>query len=182
MIIPAMKTKNAIFGFIFLTSLLSFAYTGFPENTDTNNLFKIIRSRDSNEVIYDINLTPAGSLNISNPINIYWINKTENGSTEPLTRIQKKYAYGLKFMNVSDEKADFEFVSFLDRLFLIRKTDDNIYKVFTYTDDKKIEVSSLFILFKGSSWIPTILKVELHGIDTIDGSLVVETITTQTQN
>ncbi len=63
--------------------------------------------------------------------------KTENGNTKPLTRIQKKYAYGLKFKNVSDEKADFEFVSFFDRSFLIRKTDDNVYKVFTYKHHKK---------------------------------------------
>lgn len=176
MIITAMKTKQTTSGLIFLFSFLSFAYSKFPENTGTNKLFKIIRSRDVDEIMYDINLTNTGTINTLNPVNIYWIKKTENGNTEPLTRIQKKYAYGLKFKNVSDEKADFEFVSFLDRLFLIRKTQDHIYKVYTYSNDKRIEVSSLFIQFEGNSWIPIIIKVELHGIDIIDGSPIVETI------
>ena len=107
-----MKTKSILSGFIFLFSFLSFAYSKFPEEPGSNKLFKIIRSRDSDEVIYDINLTNTGNINTSNPINIYWIKKTRNGHTEPLTRIQKRYAYGLKFKNVFDEKSDFEFVSF----------------------------------------------------------------------
>ncbi len=177
MIITVMKTKRIFFGFIFLFSFLSFAYSKFPENTGNKKLFKIIRSRDVDEIMYDINLTNTGTIDISNPVNIYWVKKTENGNTESLTRIQKKYAYGLKFSNVSEEKADFEFVSFLDRSFFIRKAPDHIYKVYTNLDNKKIELSSLFIEFEGNSfWFPKIIKVELRGVDITNGKPIIETI------
>ena len=39
------------------------------------SLFKIERSRDADEISYDINLGPNGDLNKNNPIHIYWIKK-----------------------------------------------------------------------------------------------------------
>jgi len=141
------------------------------------NLFKIDRSRDPDIVVYDVRLDSQGMLDTSSPISVYWKKFSEDGIFEPLTGIQKKFAYGIKFKNITDHSADFEFVSSLDRIFELRKSGDDHYKVYTYSEGNKVEVMSLFIHFKDDSfWFPEISKIELVGLDTKKGSMVSESI------
>lgn len=173
-----MKPKGIFFSVIFF-SLISFAFNGSgdPEFTGSKHLFKIGRSRDANEIVYEINLDSSGKLNSSNPIRIYWVKKTDNGQVEPLTWVQNRYAYGLHFINVSDYKADFQFVSYGERTFTVKRTSENVFKVFTMSQDKEVEVNTIFIQIDGGSfWVPTIPKVDLYAYDTQSGLPVVETI------
>ena len=59
-----------------------------------NLLFKIERSRDADEVYYEVNTLADGTLDTDNSIRIYRVKHTENGQTELLTKIQKSLAYG----------------------------------------------------------------------------------------
>ncbi|MCD6597742.1 MAG: DUF4833 domain-containing protein, partial [Bacteroidales bacterium] len=145
--------------------------------TERNMLFQIDRSRDPDVIMYDVNLNSLGELDKSNPINIYWIKNTQKGIIKPLTGIQKKFGYGLKFISISENMADFQFVSYFDRVFKLRKTDNNQFKVFTVSHNKKVEVQRLYVQFEDkSSWIPNILNIELYGIDTDNGNPVHESI------
>ena len=165
---------------ILISTLVStaFIYPGGPYvATESNMLFKIDRSRDPDVIMYDVNLNSLGELDKSNPINIYWIRNTEKGIIKPLTGIQKKFGYGLKFISISENMADFQFVSYFDRVFKLRKTDNNQFKVFTISHNKKVEVQRLYVQFEDkSSWIPNILNIELYGIDTDNGNPVYESI------
>jgi len=98
------------------------------------NLFKIDRSRDPDIVVYDVRLDSQGMLDTSSPISVYWKKFSEDSIFEPLTGIQKKFAYGIKFKNITDHSADFEFVSSLDRIFELRESGDDHYKVYTYSE------------------------------------------------
>lgn len=165
---------------IIMTTLVStaFIYPGEHYNTTENyKLFKIDRSRNSDVIVYDVNLNNKEELDKSTPINIYWVKNTKKGNTEPLTGIQKKFGYGLKFISISNNMADFQFVSYFDRVFKLRKTDNNQFKVFTISANKKVEVQRLYVQFEdNSSWIPSIINIELYGIDTDNGNPVSESI------
>lgn len=140
-------------------------------------LFKIGRSKDANEIYYAVKTTLAGSLDLSNPIRIYWIKFTKNGVIEPLTRIQNVFAYGLKFLNLTPEKADFQFVSYSKRTFNLRKTKEGIFKVFTTANGTEVEVERIFIQIEGGTfWLPRIPQVELHARIPGVGDPVVEII------
>jgi len=141
------------------------------------NLFKIDRSRDPDIVVYDVRLDSQGKLDTSSPISVYWKKFTRDSIFEPLTGIQKKFGYGIKFQNIDEHSADFKFVSSLDRIFELRKSGNNHYKVYTYSEGNKVEVKSLFIHFKDDSfWFPEISRIELVGLDTEKGSMVSESI------
>ena len=122
---------------IILAVLIVFA-SGFtnPDHSEKlagdYNLFKIDRSRGPDIVVYDVRLDTQGKLETSSPISVYWKKYSENGITEPLTRIQKKFGYGIEFQNISEHSADFTFVSSLDRIFKLRKSEDDQYRVFTF--------------------------------------------------
>ncbi len=97
----------------------------------SNTLFKIGRNKDANEIYYQVKTTDDGNLDLSEPIHIYWIKFTKNGIIKPLTWRQDNFAYGLKFLEVTPEKADFQFVSYSKRTLSLRKTKDGKFRVFT---------------------------------------------------
>ena len=141
-------------------------------------LFKIDRSRDPDVVMYDVNLDSKGKLNGSMPISVYWDKNTTNGGKESLTGIQKKFGYGIRFQDISEYGADFQFVSYFKRTFELRRTGDENYHVYTVSNGEKIEVKRMYIHFENDSfWFPAISRIELYGIETNMGNPVKETIT-----
>ena len=48
------------------------------------SLFKIGRSKDVNEIYYDIQIDTDGKLNLVKPVKIYWIKHTSGGKIKPL--------------------------------------------------------------------------------------------------
>lgn len=167
---------------ILLTSFLCLFFTSFAVNNINTSkhkysLFKIERSKDSNEIIYDINITPSGNLNLTNPVNIYWIKHSRNHKITPLTWIQKKFAYGLKFLSKNESEVKFRFVSYRKRDFVIKKNTKGDYQVFTNSYNKEVSVSRIYIQIDGGTfWVPKITKVELYVTDAITGESTIEII------
>ena len=114
-----MRFIHRIFWLTILITV-SMGFTNIPV-TDAEHdcyLFSIERSLDPNEVIYEINLDRNGKLQESNPIKIYWLKKTNNNKTEPLTLIQQQFAYGIIFLdsiNPHEKEWSFQFVSYPKR-------------------------------------------------------------------
>jgi len=120
---------------------------------------------------------PDQAEKLAGDYHLFIIDRSRDSIFEPLTGIQKKFGYGIKFQHISEHSADFKFVSSLDRIFELRKSGDNHYKVYTYSEGNKVEVKSLFIHFEDDSfWFPTISSIELAGLDTEKGSRVSESI------
>lgn len=153
-----------------------------PISSDNENgyLFKISRSRDANEIWYTANLKTNGSLNLNSPIQVFWVKKEEKSDTEPLTWVQNRYAYGIELIskpNVHKGSIHFRFVSYANRTFELRPTKDKIYKVFTQSNNKEIEVNRIFVQIDGGSfWLPSVPYVQLNGLETITGNQITELI------
>lgn len=149
---------------------------GFNDS-DNSTLFKIGRSKDANEIFYKLKTTPDGTLDLEEPIKIYWIKNTKNGRTEPLTKIQQHFAYGLKFLEIAPEKAEFQFVSYSKRTLKLRKNNSGNFGVFTVLDGVEVELERVFIQIDGGTfWFPKITRVEVHAKNNVANQLVVEII------
>jgi hypothetical protein len=146
-------------------------------NSNSNSLFKIGRSKDANEIFYEVKTNRDGSLNMEEPIKIYWIKYTKNGEIEPLTKIQQNFAYGLEFLKVTPEKAEFQFVSYSKRTLTLRRNNAGKFGVFTEVEGKQVELERVFIQIDGGTfWFPKITRVEVHAIKAEANELVVEVI------
>ena len=166
---------------ILFISLVSIIFNGsFAAEKEANSnttLFKIGRNKDANEIYYTVKTSTDGSLDMTNPVKIYWIKFTKDGVIEPLTRIQNTFAYGLKFLNRTPERVDFQFVSYSRRTFSLRKTKEGNFKVFTKANGSEVEVERIFIQIEGGTfWLPKIPQVELHARIPEGGESVVEII------
>jgi hypothetical protein len=128
-------------------------------------LFYIERNRDSNQIRYDLNLDARGDLVQDEPIIAYWIKNAEQGQREPLTWIQQKLAYGLRFVNVEKRKAEFQFVSYKNAKLYLLKEDDG-YEVYLQMDTIRITIQRIFVQIEGGSFlVPTIPYVNVFGKD-----------------
>ncbi len=138
-------------------------FASIGNEDDQHALFKIGRSKDANEIHYEVNLDENGNLDLSSPIHTYWIKYNWNGRIEPLTWIQTKYAYGLKILHRSPKNIEFQFVSYSKRNFWLKRLDSGRYKVFTLSNGKEVEVERVFIQIDGGTfWLPKISQVELY--------------------
>ena len=136
---------------------------GFSSTTSSSSLFSILRSKDANEIFYTINLDNSNKLNTENPINVYWLKRTENNKVEPLSWIQNKFAYGIVYLSKSENYAKFRFAAYDKRVFELKKNKHNEFKVFTISENKEVEVNRIYIYITGGTfWIPEIPKVELY--------------------
>lgn len=141
-----------------------------------DHLFKIERSKDANEIFYDVNLDAKNNLLLNNPISIYWVNRTENRK-DPLTWIQKKYAYGIEYLSMNENQAKFQFVSYNKRQFEIKKNNNGNFSVYTQSNKRIVIVNRIFIQIDGGTfWFPKISRVELYAQDINTNNKIIEII------
>lgn len=156
------------------------AYPGIPAESglpEKDYLFKIERSRDADVVYYQINLNTAQKLNIDEPLDIFWIKHTDKNQREPLTRIQRRWSYGIKYLSTSPESIVFQFRATGTRDFILQQTENNLqYKVYTQVNGKIMQFEKMYIHFGNDSFLnPAIDKIDLHVSDPDTGIKKVDT-------
>lgn len=151
-------------------------WSGSNSSVDKAPLFKIARNRDANEIWYTANFSIDGTLDKDHPVDVFWLKKTAQNKTEPLTWIQSRLAYGIKVLKNNSHEVIFQFVSYPHRTFVI-KNHHNAYQVFTQSNNKEVIVEHIFINISGGTFmLPEISQVELYGIDSETGNRTIEVI------
>ena len=156
------------------------AYPGIPEESglpEKDYLFKIERSRDADVVYYQINLLSNNKLNINTPLDIFWVKHSENNQKEPLTRIQSRFSYGIKYLSKSLHKTIFQFRATDQIDFFIQPMENSTkYGVFTEINDRIMLFEKMYIHFGTDSYLkPAIDKIDLHVSDPETGIKKVDT-------
>ena len=143
-----------------------------------NSLFYIQRSKNTNAIVYEVNRNMYGEINEENPVKIYWISYSTDSTTDELTLIQRKYAYGVTTRKYNGQKNSFviQFVSYKKRnIFLLPTANNKHYNAYININGKLAELKKVFVSTSGGSfWFPTINFVELTGKDPSTQVAVVE--------
>jgi len=175
------KLKHIIL--LLVVVLVSSSFTRAPSETGKPEpfLFKINRNPDADEVWYMVNLNSSGLPDDDHPIQVFWVRKSKNGETEPLTWIQNKYGYGVRVIQSYSKKyktLKFRIVAYDALTIEVRRSAVGEYKAFTNIENREIEINRLFVQFEGSSqWFPKVSYVKLFGYDATSFNLVAQTIT-----
>jgi len=172
-----MKRITSQISFVFLAILILSSFSYKLSLTKSYHLFKIERSKDANEIFYDVNINSDNKLELNNPLHIYWLKHTENSRIEPLTWIQKNYAYGIEYLTKTKNSAEFQFVSYKKRQFTVKKGRYDKFQVFTISNNKEVIVNRIYIQIDGGTfWFPKISRVELHAQDAKTNKELIEII------
>jgi hypothetical protein len=136
-------------------------------------LFIIQRSKNANEVHYEVRTKADGAL-ADEPVVAYWVLKAEGGGREDLGYFEEKMAYGFEVLP-PDAKGDHEMklVAWEDRTIRLSKDEDGKWRALMQIDGEDAYLSRLFIETDESGLTPTVLWVDLFG-DTVDGNDPVE--------
>ncbi|GAB4448621.1 MAG: hypothetical protein OHK0036_04340 [Bacteroidia bacterium] len=145
---------------------------------DKKVLFKIQRSKDANEVYYTVNVDKNGQLDVHNPIQVFWVKYYKDGTKiEPLTWVQKKFAYGINYIHIDKTYAVFQFVSYPKRQLIVKKSTNGQFNVYVMSNNKWVILEKIFVQIDGGTfWLPNIPKVEIYGRDPAFNLLNIEII------
>lgn len=164
--------------FLFYISIGLVFVTGLgPENlhAQKDELFKIVRNKDAHEIIYHINTDAQGRLDHKKPIEAYWIRYDLEGTGRSLNAMERRYAYGLKFIENTPAEIRFQFVSFSRDLFL-RKISRNRYEVQVDMNGERVKLNEIYLhLGGGSFWFPKIGYIELRA-QNATGEIITEVL------
>ncbi|WP_316821034.1 DUF4833 domain-containing protein [Pedobacter gandavensis] len=143
-----------------------------------NQLFYLQRDPNTNTIIYELNVNGRGEVNKNEPILVYWLRYDDNDEKKDLSYIQRKFAYGIQTKEIAKDQWEIRFVSHKKiPMYLMQSKEDQKYHVYVTVNNKKIELSKIFVRIEGGSfWLPNVKYVELTGINTATDTPVVERI------
>ncbi len=139
--------------------------------------FYVQRTPNTNTIMYELNLK-NGELNDDNPIHVYWIRYAEDGKTQELSYIQRKFAYGVKVTKLAEEKFKLLFAAYDKIPFYLMKSTAGIYHTYVELDGKMVVLKRLYIRIDpgGTFWSPNVKYVEFKGTEVPSGKEVVKRI------
>jgi hypothetical protein len=144
-----------------------------PEG-NSNQLFFLQRSQNTNTVIYELNLK-NGLLDTIEPIHIFWICYAEHGQQEELTELQRKRAYGLAIRQIAKDHYELRFLADKKYAMDLMKGSDNKFHIYNLINQKQVIFSKIYLqLHGGTLFSPKIEYVVLTGIDPMTGAEVSE--------
>lgn len=160
---------------VFFTALTLSAQEKFPvPGGNSNQLFYLQRTPNTNTVVYELNYDKSG-LNEEEPVHVYWIRCNEQGQQEELNFVQRKFAYGIKAALISKDKYKLHFVSYKKFQMHLIKGANNKYNVFATINQKQAILSRIFVKINGGSfWTPKVEYVEVAGADPATGKKVMQ--------
>src|SRR6202012_526344 len=118
----------------------------------SQRLFYLQRTSNTNTIVYDLNLTSEGKLNASDPVKAYWIRYAENGQTQDLNYLQRKFAYGLTAKPLENGNFDIRFVSYKKFPLTLMKAEDGKYHIFALIAQKQVMLNRIFVKIEGGSF------------------------------
>lgn len=131
-------------------------------------LFIIQRSKNANEVHYEVQADSQGNLD-EEPVIAYWVLKAEGGGREDLGFFEKKMAYGFD-VGDPDSKGEREMklVAWEDRKITLKKDENGKWRAQTKIDGKEAYLTRLFIQVDESGITPSVVFIDIFG-EEVDG-------------
>lgn len=139
---------------------------------ETHRLFALHRSTNANMVAYDAVLRD-GRFDPEDPIQVYWVMLAKKGGTQPLTRLERKRAYGIEMVDVGPDRVIFALVSLPTRLITATLGPDGPEALMDL-QGQRTRLQSVFVAAKDGSLVPGVRYVEATGTSLATGETVTE--------
>jgi hypothetical protein len=125
-----------------------FCQNGYPEPAKTpNRLFYIQHSNNHNTYVYDANIK-KGIIDSSQPINAYRIVYTKNGIKKPLSKIQKKLAYGMILLESKPNLFKLRLASTKKIYFYLIYDESEGARIYVTINNHKMYLNKMFVKLK----------------------------------
>ncbi|CAG5018389.1 hypothetical protein DYBT9275_05991 [Dyadobacter sp. CECT 9275] len=137
-------------------------------------LFYLQRSLDFNSVIYEANYVESRGgqrkLNADDPVNIYWLMDDKEGSTKPLSKVQR-LGYGIRPADAEGDVVPIRLVAYQEMgIFLKPWPKEDRYRAHIMLGGRDVVLSRVFINIDGGTKLkPNVTYIEITGTDSLTG-------------
>jgi len=131
-------------------------------SSESDMLFYIQRSQNFNTVIYQLNTTPDGFINESNPINVYWKNYESGGEIMNINLLQAKLAYGYAHKVINKHTVEINVVSYPSYRMMLTLVDGS-YKILSKFNGRWEILTNIYVYVEDFGVFPSVKYVELYG-------------------
>ncbi len=168
-----MNLKNTIHSNLILILILFLSTGAYAENI---RMFHIERNKNSSIVCYDLEVNEDKKIVSGNPIRAYWEMPHKGNTTNSLSTVQYKLAYGFTIDEIEENMLSFKLKAYPERsLKVVYDPEKNEAKTFTIIDGVSAILNKLYI----QALPPFYQSVEyiiLSGINILTGETVTEQI------
>lgn len=139
--------------------------------------FYVQRTPNTNTIMYELNIK-NGVLDEHNPVHVYWIRYADQGQTQELSYIQRKFAYGVKVSKLAEDKFKLLFAAYDKIPFYLMKSTAGIFHTYVELDGKMMVLNRLYIRIDpgGTFWAPNVKYVEFKGLEVASGKEMIKRI------
>lgn len=142
--------------------------TGRPEDypfPDVNDerLFFIQRNQNKSTVIYEINKSLGGLVNLEEPLLVYWVAFDESNNEinrQEINLIQKKLAYGYNFEIITNELIKIQLVSYDAFVMYLTKVSGQ-YKILTKIENEQCILQHIYVHADETGIFPQVKFAEI---------------------
>lgn len=150
-VFPNIIYMKAIYPFFFFFFAFAFAQDDYPVPDKTaTRLFYIQHSQNHNTYVYDANMNGA-SINRKAPVYAHRIVYTEGGVDKPLTKIQKRMAYGIIANYIKPDLYEMYLAATKKQKLYLTIDPQGKPRVYTTVNNQKIYLDRMFIKLKSST-------------------------------
>jgi len=143
-------------------------------------LFYIQRDPNINTVCYTVKVNEKGTVDLKDPVDIFWIRYAENGERKKLNTFQREFGYGLLVKAVAADSVLLQSVAFPNRAMHLVKNEQKSYVVKMKISEQACELKRVYIRITGGSALaPQIAYIEFYGVNSETRQMVTERIDLQ---
>jgi len=159
----------------FLTAFaLAFLAAASALADSTSPLFFIQRSKNKNEIHYDVHLTANGGLDPKNPVEAYWLRLASDGSRGPITLMQR-IAYGFDVEQAKDGTYKMKLTALKKRPLTLVQVNGK-WRAQAAIGGKAAYLHHLYVATDESGLIPSVRYIDIFGEEVGTGKPVQERI------
>jgi len=142
-----------------------------------NMLFYLQRSKNTNTIVYQAKMNKSGQLSREQPVDAYWLHyELNNGVRAELSQFEEMAVYGVVLEDLKDGTGNYlmRLKAFKARTVTLAKNKFGKYVGLMAINGKPAELRRIYIEAKEGLLMPTVVYVDLFGIDPVTGDSVFE--------
>ncbi len=137
-------------------------------------LFRVIRSKNANVVVYELQLGAVGELDPAEPVRASWLMLAEDGRREALNGLERMLAYGLEVRSTTD---GLRIALVADRSHEIAiREHAGCLRAVRLIAGRPALLRAIFVDAVEAFPLPSVRRIEISGIDLETGAAVREAI------
>ncbi len=141
----------------------------------SNILFVVRHNKSPNYVVYQANIKADKKLNNKKPVDVYWFMKTEGETTQELTIIEWKLAYGFKLDVIKkSEEYKIKLNAIKEKRIIVKRNSKGAFVSSMLINGKMAKLRDVFINFETIFSFPSVQYLDFRGIDMVTGKYVTE--------